>query len=227
MNKFLLSLVAILFAPLALFAAEITVLGNSTVALPATTGYITVAVVSEAKTPADALSLNKTATDNIFALLKKLNIKKEEMQTQGFNLSPKYIYTQNQEPTLTGYVVKYRLQVTVCDIADTGKVLDGIVREGANRVEEVKFGVTEEKMQEALSKARSEAAKNAKEKAILFATALNPNAKVKLKTLIESGRDYGQRMAYAQSDAAPGRSTNLQGGEVSLTVQVNTVWDCD
>jgi hypothetical protein len=227
MKKFLLSMIAVLIAPITLFAGEITVTGTSVVSMPATTGYITVAVVTEAKTPADALALNKDATTNIFALLKKLNIKKEEMQTQGFQLSPKFVYIQNQEATLTGYTVKYTLQITVCDIANTGKVLDSIVKEGANRVEGVRFGVTDDKMQEALTKARTEAAKNAREKALLFASALNPNAKLKLKTLSEHSADTGNRVYSNMADRSPGGSTNIEGGEISVKVQVQTVWDCD
>jgi hypothetical protein len=225
MRKFLLSMVAMLIAPIALLAGEITVVGNGSVSLPATTGYVSVSIVTEAKSPADALALNKDATNNIFALLKKLNVKKEEMQTQGVELSPKYVYTQNQEPTLVGYTVRYSLQVTVCDIADTGKVLDGIVREGANRINSVRFGLTEEKMQEALTKARIEAAKNSREKAELYAKALNPNAKLKLKTLAEQHTYSTPRAEYAMMDRKS--STNIEGGEMAVKVQVTTVWDCD
>lgn len=228
MKKFILSIMTFLVTPFILLAGEITVIGNGTVSLPATTGYITVAVVTESKTPAGALAANKDATSNIFELLKKLNIKKEELQTQDFNLSPKYINTPNQDPTLTGYIAKYTLQVTVCDIANTGEILDDIVKEGANRVEGVRFGINNEKMQEALTLARVDAAKNAKYKAELFASALNLKGKLKLKTLAESSVDSGRNMVYAASLLQRAdKPTNLEGGEISVKVQVHTVWECD
>ena len=226
MKKFLYALIACLVAPLALFAGELTVQGTGSVSLAADNGYINMSVVTEAIRPADAMSLNNEATSRVFDSLTRLGIKKNEMQTQGLRLAPKYLYQEKQEPKLVGYVVTHTLQITVCKIADTGKVLDAVIKDGANRVDRVSFGLSEEKRREALVVARKQAAQQAVERAELYLNAFNLKNK-ELKSVSEHQNTPVRGYAYerAANLSASSTPTNVEGGEIEVSVTVSTVWE--
>ena len=139
MKKFLTAMVMTLVLPLALFDGEITVMGEGTVALAADNAYVTVSVVTESTKPSNALSLNSEATNRIFATLAQLGVKKNEIQSQNLRLTAKYEYPEKQQPKLVGYVATHVLQITVCKIEETGKVLDSVVKDGANRIDGIAF----------------------------------------------------------------------------------------
>jgi len=222
--KFLAAMIVCLAMPFALLAGEITVQGTGSVSLAADNGYINMSVVTDAPRPADAMSLNNEATSRVFDSLTRLGIKKNEIQTQGLRLTPKYFYAEKQEPKLVGYTVTHTIQITVCKIADTGKVLDAVIKDGANRVDSVSFGLSEEKKKDALAVARKQAAQQAIEKAELYLGAFNLKSK-ELKSMSEQA-DYGRRTAYsADLRAASSTPTNVEGGEIQVSVTVSTVWE--
>lgn len=225
MKKFAATLVVALLAPLALLAGDVTVTGTSSMSLAADNAYVVVSVQTEAPRPADALSLNNEATTRIFDSMTRLGIKKNEVATQSLRLQPKYTYQEKQEPKLTGYTVVHTIQITVCKIADTGKVLDSVVKDGANTINSVSFGLSEEKRTAALSVVRKQAAQNAVEKADLYLSALNLKGK-ELKSLTEQAnyatRNYAYSAQAAQMDRA---ATNVESGEIQVSVTVSTVWE--
>lgn len=225
MKKFVAAFVVALMAPLALFAGEVTVTGSGSMSLAADNAYVVVSVITEATRPADALSLNNEATSRIFDSMTRLGVKKNEITTQGLRLSPKYFYQEKQEPKLVGYTVTHTLQITVCKIADTGKVLDAVVKDGANNISNVSFGLSEEKKNQALSVVRKQAAQNAMEKADLYIGALNLKSK-ELKSLSEqssySNHSYAYRAADVRASSTP---TNVEGGEIQVSATVTTVWE--
>jgi hypothetical protein len=225
MKKFLTAIVVALAAPLALFAGEMTVSGTGSVSLAADNAYVTLSVVTEAAKPAEALKMNSDATNRVFDSLTRLGIKKNEMQTQGLRLTPKYFYAEKQEPKLIGYTAVHSIQITVCKIADTGTILDTVVKDGANRIENLSFGLSEEKKKDALNLARKQAAQSAIEKAELYCNAFGLKTK-ELKTMTEY-TDSPTRKGYAYERAAQAdsRPTNIEGGEIEVKVTVSTVWD--
>lgn len=223
--KFLTAMVVCLAMPFALLAGEITVQGTGSVSLAADNGYINMSVVTEAPRPADAMSLNNDATSRVFDSLTRLGIKKNEMQTQSLRLTPKYFYPEKQEPKLVGYTVAHTIQITVCKIADTGKVLDAVIKDGANRVDSVSFGLSDEKRKEALTVARKQAAQAAIEKAELYCNAFSAKEKT-LKSMSEYADQPQRREAYqAARFGADSRPTQVEGGEIQVSVTVSTVWE--
>jgi hypothetical protein len=223
--KQFLTMIVCMVAPVSLLAGEISVQGTGSVSLAADNGYINMSVVTEAPRPADAMSLNNEATNRVFDTLTRLGIKKNEMQTQGLKLTPKYFYQEKQEPKLVGYTVIHTIQITVCKIADTGKVLDAVIKDGANQINSVSFGLSEDKRKDALNVARKQAAQNAIEKVELYTNAFGLKNK-ELKSVSEQ-QDYSRKnYAYdIATSATRTAATNVEGGEIQVSVTVSTVWE--
>jgi hypothetical protein len=226
MKKFLTAMIVCLAAPLALFAGELTVTGSGSVSLAADNAYVQLSVTTEATKPADALTMNSEATNRVFASLEKLGIKKSEIQTSNLRLNAKYNYPEKQEPKLVGYTVTHTILITVCNIPDTGKVLDTVVKDGANRIDGISFGLSQEKLRDATNIARKAAAKDAMDKVDLYSNVLSLKNK-ELKTFSEYSNQSGGRVAYAATAerAAPSGATNVEGGDITVKVQVTTTWD--
>ncbi len=194
--------------------------------MPADNANISISVVTEAPKPANALSLNSESTNRVFDSLTKLGIKKSEIQTQGLRLTPQYFYPDNQKPRLTGYQVTHTLNITVCNIADTGKVLDTLVKDGANRINRVSFGLSEDKKQDARNIARKQAALNAVEKVDLYRNVLGLKSK-ELKSLSESVnyREFSAAYDTSRKLGVGSAPTNVEGGNVDVRVTISTVWE--
>ena len=112
--KYLFSLVFVALASVA-NAGELTVIGDGSVSLPADRAVLSVAAVSESATAGDALKSNNNTTNKVFTTLKKLGVKKEEVQSQGVTVAPKYVYQQDKEPLLVGYTASHTINIVVCD----------------------------------------------------------------------------------------------------------------
>lgn len=222
MKKFLATMVVCLVTPLAILAGEVTVQSTGSVSLAADNSYINMSVVTEAPRPADAMSLNNEATSRVFDSLNRLGIKKNEIQTQGLRLTPKYFYQEKQEPKLVGYTVAHTVQITVCKIVDTGKVLDAVIKDGANRIDSVTFGLLEDKRKDALNIARKQAVQEAIAKVDLYIAAFGLKSK-ELKSVQES-QDVRKGYTYDISIASR-TASNVEGGEIEVRVTLSTVWE--
>ena len=102
-----------LFAFTGLASANITVSGTGKVVYVPDVGYVSVGVVAEGKTAAEAWEKNRLKVEKIFEALKKLGLEPRDMQTTNLNVSPKYIYPEKRPAELIGYTVSYDLKVTV------------------------------------------------------------------------------------------------------------------
>src|SRR5437867_739441 len=107
----------VLLAALSLFAftglapAKVTVSGSGKVIYVPDVGYVTVGVVAEGKTAAEAWEKNRQKVDKIFEALRKLGLESRDLQTTNLNVSPKYLYPEKRPAELIGYTVSYDLKV--------------------------------------------------------------------------------------------------------------------
>ncbi|HKB38037.1 MAG TPA: SIMPL domain-containing protein, partial [Gemmataceae bacterium] len=82
--------------------ANVTVTGNGKVVYIPDIGYITVGVSSDGKTAAEAWEKNREIVRRVFEALRRRGIDPKDMQTNGLNVSPKYIHRPGAEPELVG-----------------------------------------------------------------------------------------------------------------------------
>jgi len=107
-----------------------------------------------------------------------------------------------------------------------GGILDALIKEGANRVGGVSFGVKDSKA--LLDKARVLAMKDAVEKAKLYADA-GGFVVGKYKNISESVGG-GRRLMYASAarmESADSGDVPVSGGELTFQVNVNVVWEVE
>ncbi|QIK78476.1 SIMPL domain-containing protein [Sphingomonas piscis] len=95
---------------------------------------ISAGVVTRAATASAAINQNAARMDRVLAALKRAGIAERDVQTSSINLNPEYRYQDGQSPRLTGYSASNQVSVRFRDIANSGKILDALVAEGANQI---------------------------------------------------------------------------------------------
>ena len=147
----------------------ISVTGNGMVYLTPDIAYIYIGVHTEADTVSDALSQNNAQAVAVANSLKELGVEGKDIQTSAFNVYPLQVYGPSGEVTGTKYVVDNIVFVTVRDLASLGKMLDVVVRSGANTINSISFDVADKK--QAIAEARKLAIEAAKKQAEEIASA--------------------------------------------------------
>lgn len=222
MKKALLSMVLMLAAVPAAWA-QVTVQGEGVVQAVPDMATITLAVVSEDAKAVTALEDNSTSMSKLIVTVKGFGIDKKDVRTTSFHIQPKYVYPKDQEARLVGYTVTSELAITVRQTDQACKLLDALVKDGANRVGGVTYGFSNPK--DLLDQAREAAVKDAKRRAEIMVKAAGQS----LGTLVSitEGSAYTPRFHYAASRAESARADNvpLEPGQQSLRVTVSTVWN--
>lgn len=205
-----------------LASADITVTGQGKVKYTPDLGTINASVSSEGQTAAEAWQNNAEVVKKLFAVLKDYGIDPKDMQTTGLNVAPKYTSPKDREPQLVGYTASYTLNVTVRKLDDLGRVLDGLVANGANRNMGVSFGVSDP--DKLLDEARRLAVQDARRKAEIYAT--GAGCGLGLVQSISDGQGFVPVRYEFEAMAAPAAKDALAiaAGQQEMTVQVTVAW---
>jgi len=131
---------------------------------------ITAGVVSRAPTATAAIQQTATRMARVREALRHAGIADRDIQTSNISLNPDYVYAQNQPPKLSGYNATNQVTVRFHDIANTGKILDALVAEGANQISGPNLSV--EHPEAALDEARAKAVAAGRARAELYARSL-------------------------------------------------------
>jgi uncharacterized protein YggE len=185
---------------------------------------INLGVSTEGKTAAEAMAANAARMSQVMAALKKAGIAAKDIQTSGLNLSPQYVYEQNQPPRLTGYQAANQVTVTVHDLTKLGAAVDATVNAGANQVNGISFGLNDPTAAE--NAAREEAVKALRAKADLYARATSYRIG-RLVSLSEGGGYAVQppvpMMALAAKREA--MDTSVSPGELRVRIDVTGLYE--
>jgi uncharacterized protein len=133
------------------------------------------AVMTSAKSAAEALDQNNLIMARILEGLKEDGIGAEKIRTTGFSITPQHpsagkdTYRENAL-VVTGYVVKNSIKVTLPVGQYSGKLLDRMIRLGATNIDGVAFSVNDEAKYD--DQVRGLAAKDAQRRAEITARAL-------------------------------------------------------
>ena len=121
------------------------------------------------------------------AALKAAGVEDRDIQTSNISLNPEYRYVNNQPPQLTGYSASNTVTVRFRDIANSGKILDALVKEGANQLNGPTLTI--DKPEAALDEARGRAVAVGRARAELYARSMGMRV-VRVVALSESGSSY-------------------------------------
>lgn len=204
--------------------ASITVTGTGRVLAKPDEAEIDLAVVTEAQSAAEALDQNNDKANRLHSTLKQHEVADEDIQTIQFSVSPKYQYHRNSDrpPEIVGYTVTNEVHVKVRKLSQLGVLLDAAVGLGANRVQGIRFLVSER--EQLLDKARLEAMSDANHKAKLLAKAAPATLLGPVMRIQESGSGPPPRaLALREADAAKA-AVPISPGQQQLEVQVTVTY---
>jgi uncharacterized protein YggE len=187
-------------------------------------------VVTQAPDAGGALAANSAQMTRVIAALKKAGIADRDIQTSGLNLQPQYRFEQNQPPALIGFQASNRVQVTLRDLKGSGKVIDTLVKEGANQIDGPNFRIAAP--EPLLDKARAEAVRKARARADLYARA----AGLTVRRITGMSEGFQQRPPMPMPRMASADSIELSAaraappvspGEVGLVAQITMTFELE
>jgi uncharacterized protein YggE len=198
---------------------SITVSGTGEATARPDMAEVDLAVVTEAEEAAAALDRNNQSVHQLFATLKSRDIAEKDIQTTQFNVSPKYDYQRNTggPRRIVGYTVTNEVHVKVRRLSQLGELLDAAVGSGANRIQGIRFQVSNR--DDLLDAARKDAVARARHTAQLLAQAAG--AKLGPVTSIRELTFGGpQPLAVRELTDAVGSAVPVAPGRQSIAVQV-------
>ncbi|PZQ64322.1 MAG: hypothetical protein DI570_05805 [Phenylobacterium zucineum] len=188
---------------------------------------ISLGVMTEGKTAAEAMQANAQRMSAVMASLRKAGIPDKDIQTSNLNLNPQYKYQENQPPLLVGYQASNNVTITVTDLKKLGPAVDASVSSGANQVQGIGFGLQDPTAAE--NAAREAAVKALNAKADLYGKATGYRV-TRLVSLSEGGGYTPQppmpMMAYAaKREMSDGAGTSVSGGELKVRVDITGLYE--
>jgi uncharacterized protein YggE len=180
---------------------------------------ITAGVVTRSTTASGALQQAATRMARVREALKQAGIADRDIQTSNISLNPEYTYENNQPPKLNGYSASNQLTVRFRDIANTGKILDALVSQGANQISGP--NLTVDKPEAALDEARAKAVAAGRARAELYARSLGMRI-ARVVVVSESGSSYPvpPPMPMVMMQRAEAADSKIDPGEQKLQVNL-------
>jgi len=138
-------------------------------------------------------------------------------------------YETRDDPNRTRYEGTHRYVIELDDVDAVGEVIDVAVDAGADEIQRIQFGLSEEREREVREEAIQTAMANADDDAAALANAsgLEVSGVYEVSTAQSQSRPYvAESYAAADAgDASGGASTAVETGDVSVSVSVNVVYE--
>ena len=182
-------------------------------------------VVIDAPTAAEAMAGNAARMNAVIAALKAAGVAERDIQTSSLSVTPQYRYQPNQPPLRTGYQARNSVTLKTQKLGDAGKLLDALVKAGANEVSGPSFSVADPEA--ALDKARAAAVAKARARAQVYAAAAGMTVK-RIVSISEPGSELPMplpRPMMARMAAGAVESTPVEPGELTLSARVTMLFE--
>jgi hypothetical protein len=191
---------------------------------------ISAGVITRASTASQALQQNARQMERVVAALRRAGVAERDIQTSSLNLHPDYRHVENQQPVVTGYNASNQVSVRFRDIAQSGKILDALVAEGANQINGPHLTI--DKPEAALDEARRNAIGVATARAQLYAQATGKRVGRILAISEGLGGGYprpeimvtGARLRRGESGGA---DTSVIPGEQTLSATIQVTFELE
>lgn len=193
----------------------------------------TFSVISQGKKDIAVLQKENTdKTNQVITFLKDQKIDEKDIKTQNYNLEPRYQYYDCTRPGLVGsaspcpppeivgYTITQTVSVKIRDFGKIGKVVGGVVENGANVVSQLSFTINDPTSIE--NQAREKAIAQAREKAKLVAKA----GGFRVGRLISIDEGYVPYYAYGlgagdiKLESAPSATPTIEPGSQEVIVNI-------
>jgi hypothetical protein len=213
------------YAPTHAQTATLTVTGQGSASAPPDMAVVRAGVETDGATAAEALAANSALAARIIETLKAAGVAPGDIQTSGLAVQPVYRDPPRplpqEAPEVAGYRVFNAVTVTIRDLGGMGAAIDAVVRAGANRIDSVSFGLSDDS---ALADA---ARRDAVADASRAASALAEAARVRLVRVlsIADGGGNGPRPVAGMLFRAEAAAVPVEAGESAIQASVTMVWE--
>jgi uncharacterized protein YggE len=210
----------------------ISVSGSSTISSNPDTLIIVLGVESEAKTANDSLSQNSDSLNSVISALTNSVISEDDIQTSNFSIYPLYDSIKdsdgNWQQILNGYRVSNILLIQTDKINSAGDIIDAAVSSGANRVDNISFQLSDDKLQKISDDLIANAINDATQKAEKALVPLNQKI-VGVKSVVIHDNvvpyyDSPMRASFDGFAESSMKSAPIMSGDEEITTNVSVVF---
>ena len=210
----------------------ISVSGSATASSNPDTLVIVLGVESEAKTANESLSQNSNSLNSVISSLTNSGLTEDDIQTSNFSIYPTYDsikdFNGNWQQVLTGYRVSNILSIQTDKIGSAGDIIDAAVSSGANRVDNVSFQLSDEKLQKISDDLIADAINDATQKAEKALVPLKQKI-VGVKSVVIHDNvvpyyDSPMRASFDGFAESSMKSSPIMSGDEEITTNVSVVF---
>ncbi|WP_096389809.1 SIMPL domain-containing protein [Halopenitus persicus] len=193
----------------------------------------TITVAVEAQGNSSAAVREEIAADgqSLRSALREWGIEDDQIRTTRYDIRERRPRPEaEREGAEPEYVGVHRYEIEVHDVAAVGEVIDVAVDSGADSVNRVRFGLSEEREAELRTTAFENAVENADGRARMLAdnTGLEVVNVYTISTMDDHVSPYrAEPMAVTEDAGGGGAATSIETGDVSVDVQVHVVFEAE
>lgn len=205
-------------------AGSIAVTGTGRVAVQPDIAELRLGVAVARPTVEAARAEAAGVMDAILDALDAAGVARRDVRTALLSVQPRYDYRDGRAPTLTGYDLANRVEVTIRDLARLGEVVDGTLGAGATSMDELSFRLADP------APAEREARVLAMAEARSHAEVLAEAAGLELDGVIDVVEDSPMqpspfpKLARMAAFAAEDTATPVEAGSLEVAVSVRVTY---
>ncbi|MDD5590198.1 MAG: SIMPL domain-containing protein [Candidatus Portnoybacteria bacterium] len=204
---------------------SITINGEGKIFAKPDIGQISLSVITEAKSVADAQKNNNEKMNKIIETIEATGVDEKDIKTANYNIYPKYQYTYGKS-VLIGYEVSQTLEIKIRNLDKFGEIIAKATENGANQVGSLTF--TFDDPEKLKTEARQKAIENAREKAEALADALKVDL-VRIIDFSESSSEPPVPYSYSYKEAygvgGGGDTASIQTGQNEIIANVSITYE--
>jgi uncharacterized protein YggE len=202
--------------------STVSVNADATVERAPDRATVTVAAVGRGET---AEAARNNLTGDADAITSALEAEGANVTSSRFQIRPDYEESREGREQV-GYVAIHTVEAETSDVTTAGTLIDTAVDAGADRVEGVRYSLSEETRQAAREEALTTAMDNARTDAEVVAAAEGQSVgdAVTIQT-----SNHGRPVVYAEAAAAgdAGGRTTIEPGQVTVDASVSVTYDLE
>ena len=199
----------------------IIVTGSGSSSTKANQAMVSLGAYTEDSSASEAVDDNAVRMTAIINAIKALNIPEEKIKTVSYYLSPNYDWEYRR---IVSYRVTNTIQVEIDDLDLIGEVIDEASKAGANNIQGISFGLTEEFAEELQAEAYVNALGDAKRKADLIAETLDLQITGVLYVSESVYYPYTPFRGYAEAVTGMEAPTPIIEGSLSVSISVQVAF---
>ncbi|MDQ2073577.1 SIMPL domain-containing protein [Haloarcula sp. NS06] len=202
--------------------STVSVNADATVERAPDRATVTVAAVGRGET---AEAARNNLSGDADAITSALEAEGADVTSSRFQIRPEYEESREGREQV-GYVAIHTVEAETSNVSTAGTLIDAAVDAGADRVEGVRYSLSEETRQDAREEALTTAMDNARTDAEVVAAA--EDRSVGDAVTVQTS-DHGRPVVYAEAMAASdaGGRTNIQPGDVTVDASVSVTYELE